>query len=95
MGNSNFREQSLQVLNKDSVGEFGLSLFLCRSFLAVSYHKCDDSVGEFMEAECDPCDPVSGENFLADIVLKMSSLMIDILMSIVSLGNIEVTGHFS
>jgi hypothetical protein len=63
--------------------------------LAVSYHKCKDSVGEFMEAECNPCDPVSGKNFLADIVFKMSSLIIVILMSIVSLGNIEVMGHFS
>ena len=95
MGKSNFKERSLQILNKDSAGEFGLPLFLCRSFLAVSYHKCDDSVGEFMEAECDPRDPVSGENFLADIVLTMSFLMIGILRSIVSLGNIVVMGNFS
>jgi hypothetical protein len=63
--------------------------------LAVSYHTCDDSVGKFMEAECDPRDPVSGENFLAEVVSRMSSLMIDILRSIVSLENIEVMGHFS
>jgi hypothetical protein len=48
-----------------------------------------------MEAECNPCGPVSGENFLADIVLKRSFLMLDILRSIVSLGNIGVMGHFS
>ena len=32
--------------------------------MAVSYHKCDDSVGEFMEAECDPRNPAGGERFL-------------------------------
>jgi hypothetical protein len=66
-----------------------------QELLAVSYHACDDSVRKSMEAERNPCDPINGENFLAEIVSRISSLMMDILRSMVSLWNIEVMGHFS
>ena len=63
--------------------------------MAKSHHKCDGSTEEFTETECNPCDSICGERFPGRLVWKKKCLIIDILRSIVSLGNIGVVGNFS
>jgi hypothetical protein len=53
--------------------ELGLSLFLMTAMLEAFWHLITIYVmiplGEFLEAECGPCDPCWQKDFLADVVL--------------------------
>jgi hypothetical protein len=87
--------EALQVLDRDSAGEFRLSLIFDGNWLlAMCHHKGDDSTGELTETEYYPCNSVNGERFPGRFVLKKNSLMTDILRSIVLLEKIGVMGYF-